>query len=91
LSAQAAILAISFGALVLAALFGERRLHESNILERERRLEEALRAGGVMAFDWNVAADRVRYSQNAEQILGLKSSQPFDSGWGKSIRMIVHR
>ena len=91
LSAQATILATSFGALVLAALFSERRLHESSILERERRLEEALRAGGVMAFDWNVAADRVRYSQNAEQILGLKSSQPFDSGWGKSIRMIVHR
>ncbi|ANW03962.1 hypothetical protein LMTR13_31270 [Bradyrhizobium icense] len=79
LSAQAAILATSFGALVLAALFSERRLHESTILEREHRLEEALRAGGVMAFDWNVAADQVRHSQNAEQILGLKSSQPLDS------------
>ena len=79
LSAQATILATSFGALVLAALFSERRLHESTILERERRLEEALRAGGVMSFDWNVAAGQVRHSQNAEQILGLKSSQPLDS------------
>ena len=78
LSAQATILATSFGALVLAALFSERRLHEGSILERERRLEEALRAGGVMAFDWNVATDRVRHSENAEQILGLKSSQPLD-------------
>jgi PAS domain S-box-containing protein len=79
LSAQATILATSFGALVLAALFGERRLHESIILERERRLEEALRAGGVMSFDWNVAAGRVWHSQNAEQILGFKSSEPLDS------------
>jgi PAS domain S-box-containing protein len=79
LSAQATILATSFGALVLAALFSERRLHESIILERERRLEEALRAGGVMAFDWDVAAGQVRHSQNAEQILGLKSSQPLGS------------
>jgi hypothetical protein len=46
LSAQATILATSFGALVLAALFSERRTHERAILERERRLEEALRAGG---------------------------------------------
>jgi signal transduction histidine kinase/ActR/RegA family two-component response regulator len=41
LGAQATILAISLGALVLAALFSERRLHESAILEREARLKEA--------------------------------------------------
>jgi PAS domain S-box-containing protein len=79
LSAQATILATSFGALVLAALFSERRLHESIILEREHRLEEALRAGGVMAFDWDIAAGQIRHSQNAELILGLESSQPLDS------------
>jgi len=79
LSAQATILATSFGALVLAALFSERRLHESTILERELRLQDALRAGGVMTFDWNVAEGQVRHSQNAEQILGLESSQPLDS------------
>lgn len=77
-SAQATTLAITFGALVLAALFSERRLHESIILERERRLDEALRAGGVMAFDWDLATGQVRHSQNAEQILGLKSGQPLD-------------
>ena len=76
LSAQAAILATSFGALVLAALFSERRNHESVILEREQRLEQALRAGGVMSLDWNVATDQIRLSENAEQILGLKSNQP---------------
>jgi PAS domain S-box-containing protein len=76
LSAQAAIMAISFGALMLAALFSERRLHETTLMERERRLEEALRAGGVMTLDWNVLEDQVRHSQNAEQILGINSDQP---------------
>jgi len=73
--AQATILAISLGALVLAALFSERRLHESAILEREARLQEALRAGNVMAFDWDVCADEIRCSQNATEILGLNSQQ----------------
>ena len=75
LGAQATILAISLGALVLAALFSERRLHESAILEREARLQEALRAGSVMAFDWDVSADEIRFSQNATEILGLNSQQ----------------
>jgi PAS domain S-box-containing protein len=79
LSAQAAIMATSFGALVLAALFSERRLHEAILVERERRLEEALRAGGVMTFDWNVTEDRIRHSQNAEQILGIGADQALPS------------
>jgi PAS domain S-box-containing protein len=75
LEAQATILATSLGALVLAALFSERRLHESAILERETRLQEALRAGSTIAFDWDVSADEVRYSPNATEILGLRSQQ----------------
>ncbi len=71
LGAQATILAISLGALVLAALFSERRFHESAILEREARLQEALRAGSVMTFDWDVSTDEMRFSQNATGILGL--------------------
>ncbi|MBR0774085.1 MASE1 domain-containing protein [Bradyrhizobium diazoefficiens] len=86
LSAQAAILAVSFGGLVLAALFSERRLHEVALVERERRLEEALRAGGVMTLDWSVAEDRIRYSQNAEQILGVGSGQVLGSAeWFEQI------
>jgi PAS domain S-box-containing protein len=73
LSAQASILAISFGALVLTALFSERRLQKTALLEREARLQEALRAGGVMAFEWDLAADQVRHSQNAALILGSGS------------------
>jgi PAS domain S-box-containing protein len=86
LSAQATILATTFGSLVLASLFGERRLHESIVMERERRLDDALRAGGVMAFDWDLAAGQIRHSQNAEQILGLKSSSPLDgAAWLRQI------
>jgi PAS domain S-box-containing protein len=72
-SAQASILAISFGALVLTALFSERRLQGIALLDREARLQEALRAGGVMAFEWDLAADQVRHSQNAVLILGFGS------------------
>jgi PAS domain S-box-containing protein len=68
LEAQATILAISLGALVLAALFSERRLHET-------RLQDALRAGSVIAFDSDVSADEIRFSQNATEILGLNPQQ----------------
>jgi PAS domain S-box-containing protein len=72
-SAQASILAISFGALVLTALFSERRLHGIALRDREARLQEALRAGGVMAFEWDLVADQVRYSKNATPVLGFGS------------------
>jgi PAS domain S-box-containing protein len=72
-SAQASILAITFGALVLTALFSERRRQRIALLDREARLQEALRAGGVMAFEWDLAADQVRHSQNAVLILGFGS------------------
>jgi PAS domain S-box-containing protein len=75
LYAQATILAISFGALIIAALFSERRLHEIALLERESRLQDALRAGGVLAFDWELPADEVRHSLNATQTLGIESNQ----------------
>ncbi len=73
-SAQASIMAISFGALILTALFSERRLQGIALLDREARLQEVLRAGGVMAFDWDLAADQVRHSQNALPILGFGSN-----------------
>jgi PAS domain S-box-containing protein len=86
LSAQATILATSFGALVLAALFSERRTHELAILEREHRLEEALRAGGVITFDWDVRAGLIQLSQNAGEILGLGPTQSLRSAeWMRQI------
>jgi PAS domain S-box-containing protein len=71
--AQASIVAISFGALVLSALFSERRLQGISLLDREAQLQEALRAGGVMAFEWDLGADQVRHSRNALPILGFGS------------------
>lgn len=61
LAAQATILALSLGALVLAALFSERRLHESVLLEREARLQDALRAGQA-AWESAELADRAKSS-----------------------------
>ena len=91
LGAQVTILAISLGALVLAALFSERRLHERAILERESRLQEALRAGGVVAFDWDASADEIRLSQNATEILGLDATQVFRrTEWLKHIHPEDH-
>jgi PAS domain S-box-containing protein len=79
LSAQAGVLAVSFGSLVLAALFSERRMHEDAILERELRLEEALRAGGVITFDWNLETGLIALSPNAAEILGLDPQRSLGS------------
>jgi PAS domain S-box-containing protein len=73
-SAQASISAISFGALVLTALFSERRLQGISLRDQEAQLQEALRAGGVMAFEWDLPADQVRHSRNALPIMGFGSS-----------------
>jgi signal transduction histidine kinase/CheY-like chemotaxis protein len=73
-SAQASILAISFGALILTALFSERRLQAIALLDRDARLREALRAGGVIAFEWDLDTDQVRHSQNAVPLPGFRST-----------------
>jgi PAS domain S-box-containing protein len=70
LSAQAAILGFSLCAYVLAALFAERR-------QAEARLQEALAAGAVMAFECDPDGGRVQRSENAAQILGFDPQQIF--------------
>jgi PAS domain S-box-containing protein len=77
LSAQAGILAVSLCALVLAALFAERRHHEAIVVGSEERLQEALAAGGVTAFDWDLRTGLSRRSQNAADILGFDPQAPF--------------
>ena len=77
LTAQAIILATSLGALILAALFAERRRHEAIVVENEARLQGAMRIGGVMAFDWHVREGTSQRSENATQILGLEPNRPF--------------
>src|SRR5215469_800099 len=68
LPAQASILAVALCELILAALFAERRQHEVV-------LQEALATGAVVAFEWDVATDLVRRSNNAAQVLGLDTQQ----------------
>ncbi len=77
LSAQAGILAVSLCAFVLAALFAERRQHEAVLMESEARLQEALTAGAVTAFDWDVRTGLSQRSANAAQILGFDPQQTF--------------
>jgi PAS domain S-box-containing protein len=70
LGAQAAILGFTLCAYVLAGLFAERR-------QAEARLQEALAAGAVMAFECNPLNGSIRRSENAAQILGLDPQQIF--------------
>ena len=70
IEAQAGIVVVALCAFVLAALFAERRQHEAVLSESEARLQEALTAGAVTAFDWNLRTGSARRSENAAQILG---------------------
>jgi PAS domain S-box-containing protein len=75
LGAQASILGVALCAYVLAALFAERREHAAVVEESEARLQEALAAGAVTAFDWDVRSGVSRRSQNSAQILGFDPQQ----------------
>jgi PAS domain S-box-containing protein len=75
LEAQAGIVVVALCAFVLAALFAERRQHEAVLSESEARLQEALTAGAVTAFDWNVRTGSAQHSENAAQILGVAPQQ----------------
>jgi PAS domain S-box-containing protein len=71
LGGQVRIFGMALFALLLASLFDERRQHEAVVVDRETRLQEALAAGSVMAFEWDAATDLVRRSNNAAQVLGI--------------------
>jgi hypothetical protein len=79
LDAQAAIVAFTLYAYVLAALFVERRHHGAVLEESETRLQEALTAGAVTAFEWNPRNGLSQRSKNAAQILGLGPQQTFSA------------
>jgi PAS domain S-box-containing protein len=79
LSAQSAIVGFALCAYVLAALFAERRQHEAAIEESEARLQEALTAGAVTAFEWNPRCSNSQRSENAAQVLGLAPGKPLSS------------
>ncbi len=77
LAARAGILAVALCAYVLAALFAERRQHETALSESEGRLQEALTAGAVTTFVWDVGTGLSQRSANAAQILGFDPRQAF--------------
>jgi PAS domain S-box-containing protein len=79
LGSQAGIVAVSLCAFVLAALFAERRRHEAVLRESEAGLQEALTAGAVTAFEWDVHTGNSRRSNNAAQILGFDPREPFSA------------
>ena len=87
LSAQAGILAVALCAFVLAALFAERRKHEADLTSSEGRLQEALSAGDVTAFDWDVRSDQSQRSENAALILGF---DPKENLTGAKFLALVH-
>jgi PAS domain S-box-containing protein len=77
LAARAGILAVALCAYVLAALFAERRQHEAALAESEARLQEALTAGAVTTFVWDVGTNLSRRSANAAQVLGFDARRTF--------------
>src|SRR5262249_52011470 len=79
LDVQSAIVNFTLYAFVLAALFAERRQHEAVLEESEARLQEALTAGAVSAFEWNPRNGLSQRSNNAAQILGFEPQQPFSA------------
>ena len=74
--AQAGILTTSLCTFVLAALFAERREHEAALSEVAGRLEEALAAGSVMAFEWDARTGLSHHSKNAANVLGYDPQIP---------------
>jgi PAS domain S-box-containing protein len=77
LSGQAQILAFSLCGLFLAALFAERRTNMESLAQGEVRLQDALRAGNVTAFDWDARTGHSRRSENAASILGFERGRVF--------------
>src|SRR5262249_19332088 len=80
LAARIGILAVPLCAYVLPALFAERRQHEAALADSEARLQEALTAGAVSTFVWEVGTGWTQRSANAAQILGFEEGHTFSPG-----------
>jgi PAS domain S-box-containing protein len=68
MNAHVTIIGVAFCALILASLFAERA-------DNSRRLQQALSAGSVLAFEWDADTDMSQRSDNAAQVLGLDQQQ----------------
>src|SRR5437016_5271055 len=79
LAAQAGILTTSLCTFVLAALFAERCRHEAALGEGAARLQAALTAGAVRAFECDVRTGLSHRSENAAKILGYDPHAPLSA------------
>jgi PAS domain S-box-containing protein len=70
LSAQIFVLSEAILAVLLAAIFAERRRTAAVLEDSKASLADALAAGQVIAFEWNALSGYVRRSENASLILG---------------------
>src|SRR5882724_10754988 len=86
-SAQAGILTTSLCTLVLVALFAERRQQGAALSEVAARLEQALAAGAVIAFEWDARTGSSHRSENAANILGYDPQAPFS---GARFLALIH-
>jgi PAS domain S-box-containing protein len=68
MNAHITIIGVGFCALILASLFAERA-------DNSRRLQQALSAGSVLAFEWDADTDVAQHSDNAAQLLGFDQQQ----------------
>jgi len=69
LSAQIFVLTESVLAVLLGAVFAERRRAAAILQDSKASLADALAAGQVIAFDWNALSGETRRSENASLIL----------------------
>jgi PAS domain S-box-containing protein len=87
ISAQITIIGTALCTFILSALFAERRQHEAVVEESETRLQEALAAGSVTAYEWDATTDLVKRSNRAASILGIDPQQALN---GKSFLARIH-
>ena len=73
---QSFLIVISVPLLVLAAEIGQREHAERFSRVNEERLNLALDAAEVGAWEWRAADDRVTWSENSKQIFGDHVSEP---------------
>src|SRR5262245_12941161 len=69
LSAQIFVLTEAILAVLLAAVFAERRRAAAVLEDNKTSLADALAAGQVLAFEWNALSGETRRSDNASLIL----------------------
>jgi hypothetical protein len=79
LGAKGAILIFALCAYVVAALFAERRRHEAVLPESEARLQEALTAGAVTAFEWDPRSGLSQRGERSWVLLDSRRSPPPNS------------